>query len=62
MPEETVKAGGFVKLTAPNEITVHTEKGTKCWDVINNIACQVEVQVRTFTITTTRALPAVNQF
>jgi hypothetical protein len=56
LPETTIPAQGTVKLTAPNQVTVHTP--TSCTDVLNEIDCQVSVQGRVFTIITAVKLDA----
>jgi hypothetical protein len=60
VPEIAIPANGFVKLTAPDEIYVHSNTATVCQDVINNVPCQVSVSVKSFTITTSIALRANN--
>ena len=61
MPEVNVAAGGFVKLTAPDAVTVYIT-GLICTDILQNIPCTVSVTGKTFTVTTTKKLTAGSQF
>jgi hypothetical protein len=57
VPEVNVAAGGFIKLTAPDAVTVYIT-GLVCTDILQNIPCTVSVTGKTFTVTTTRRLAA----
>ena len=39
-PEQTVPAGGYVRLTAPDSVKVQST-GIQCFDVVNLIECEV---------------------
>jgi hypothetical protein len=57
VPEVNVAAGGFIKLTAPDAVSVYIT-GLVCTDILQNIPCTVSVTGKTFTVTTTRRLAA----
>ena len=60
-PEQTVPAGGYVRLTAPDAVKVHTT-GISCFDVVNLVDCEVEARSGVITITNPVELVAGLQF
>lgn len=63
VPEIAVKKGGVIKLTAPDEILVHTTARHKCTDILNGIPCTVAMEKdNTFVVTTPRDLYPNQQF
>ena len=47
VPERNVPQGGWVQLTVPDEITVHS-LGHECTDILNAVPCEVSLSGRTF--------------
>jgi hypothetical protein len=62
VPEEPVPENGEIKLTAPDEINVYSDRNIACFDPINNVDCSVSVNDKTFTITTKVRLQTGRQF
>jgi hypothetical protein len=60
-PEIYLPEGGTIKLRAPDEITVLRNE-VICYDVINNLPCEVTVRYQTFTVTVPRELLIGKQF
>ena len=60
-PEQTVPAGGYVRLTAPDSVKVHTT-GIQCYDVVNLVECEVQARSGVITITNSVELRAGAQF
>ena len=61
IPERAIPAGGYVRLTAPDAVNVHTT-GMSCWDVFNRVNCNIEARSGVITIEVPVDLPAHEQF
>lgn len=61
VPEITIPADGWIKLTAPSGVTVHSGD-LVCFDILNQMPCEVTLSSPTFTVVTQADLPAGQQF